>query len=100
MSAHQRGPSGPRKTETALPMGSKKQETTVYTTLKTALAAVIVLGSATFALADDGTDQSLDTSRSGIVMQGQVFKSSNVSLAQGHTIYIDHAGANHDNGGN
>jgi hypothetical protein len=34
------------------------------------------------------------------VMQGPVFKSSNVSLAQGHTIYIDHAGANHDNGGN
>jgi hypothetical protein len=89
------GPNGSRKKPTALPTGSKKQETTVYATLKTAFAAVIVLGSATFALADDGTALSIDTSR-------PAFKSSNVSLPQRHTIYIDydHAGANHDNGGN
>jgi hypothetical protein len=69
--------------------------------LKTILAATLVLGSASFALADDGTDARLDTSRFGTaISQGMQFKSSNVALPMNHTIYVDQAGANHDNGGN
>jgi hypothetical protein len=81
-------------------MGINKQETSMYATLKTALAAAIVLGSASFALADDGTSRDLDTSRYGIAVQGSTFKSSNASLSQVLIVYRDHAGARHDNGGN
>jgi len=45
----------------------------MLTKTKIALAAVLVFGSASLALADDGTDASLDTSRySGPVVQQQI----------------------------
>lgn len=97
-------------------------------TLTTILAATLLLGTASAALADDGTDPRLDTSRyAGPVVQqqvpaiqfssrnvsvprgqvkranhdnGPVFTSSNVSLLQSSAKVFDHAGANHDNGGN
>ena len=53
--------------------------------LKTALAALIVLGSASAVLADDGTSFDLDTSKAGMV-QGVVFTTKQVSLPQAPTI--------------
>ena len=71
----------------------------MFATIKTVLATVIIVGTATFALADDGTDMNIDTSRSGFVL-GPAFKSSNVSLPHGYAKALDQAGASHDNGGN
>ena len=91
--------------------------------IKTALATVLIAGSATLALADDGTDSRLDTSRTGFAQETHftsspvslprdrftsravslpqgAFTNSAVSLPQGQTMYIDREGANHDNGGN
>jgi hypothetical protein len=68
--------------------------------LATILGAVLVIGTASIALADDGTDQALDTSRFGTAISAPHFQSSNVSLPMNHTIYLDVAGASHDNGGN
>jgi len=71
-----------------------------------ALGAALVLGTSSFALADDGTDMRLDTSRdAGRAIQQQFksgqFKTSEVSLPQqGQTVHVDRAGANADNGGN
>jgi hypothetical protein len=60
-----------------------------------------VLGSASIALADDGTDFGIDSSRAGMaVTQGLQFKSSKAALPMNYIIYFDRAGANHDNGGN
>jgi hypothetical protein len=70
----------------------------MFVTIKTVLATVIIVGTATFALADDGTDMNIDTSRSGFATQA--FKSSKVSLSQGYAKAVDQAGASHDNGGN
>lgn len=70
------------------------------TTLKTALVALIVFGSASLVRADDGTDQALDFSRSGTLMPGSALKSSKVSLPRGQAIIVDRAGASFDNGGN
>ena len=72
----------------------------MFVTIKTVLATVIIVGTATFALADDGTDMNIDTSRSGFAVQGPAFKSSKVSLSQGYAKAVDQAGASHDNGGN
>jgi len=70
-------------------------------TIQTVLAAALVLGSASFALADDGTGASEDTSRNGTaITQGLQFKSSKVALPMNHIIYADREGANADNGGN
>lgn len=70
-------------------------------TIKTVLAAALVLGTASFARADDGTDAGQDTSRNGTAtMQGLQFKSSKVALAMNNIIYLDQAGASHDSGGN
>jgi hypothetical protein len=97
-------------------------------TLMTILAATLLLGTASAVLADDGTDPRLDTSRYGgpVIQQqaspiqfssrnvsvpreqvkranqdnGLMFTSSNVSLPQSSAKMFDHAGANHDNGGN
>jgi hypothetical protein len=69
-----------------------KQEVTMKIFVP-ALGAALVLGTASFALADDGTDMRLDTSRdAGPAIQQ--FKNSQVSLPQqGQTAYIDRAGA-------
>jgi hypothetical protein len=70
-------------------------------TIQTILAAAIVLGSASIVRADDGTDFGADTSKSGAaVTQGLQFKSSKVALPMNQVIYLDQAGASHDNGGN
>ena len=95
-------------------------------TLMTILAATLLLGTASAVLADDGTDPRLDTSRYGgpVIQQqaspiqfssrnvsvpreqvknhdnGLMLTSSNVSLPQSSAKMFDHAGANHDNGGN
>jgi hypothetical protein len=72
------------------------------TILKTVFAAGLVLGSASLALADDGTDTRLDTSRSGYAMQAPApqFQTRAVALSQPGTVHIDREGANADNGGN
>jgi hypothetical protein len=77
-------------------------------TLKTVLAAVLVFGTASVALADDGTDFRLDTSRTGYAFGQQVaapqFTGRNVALqgvqSQVKSYTPDIAGASHDNGGN
>jgi len=80
-------------------------------TLKTVLAAALVFGTASMALADDGTDSRLDTSRTGVAPpQVQVqpqFSSREVALPYGQYRVApqqqrqgftpDIAGANHDN---
>jgi hypothetical protein len=71
-------------------------------TLKSILAAGLVLGSASLALADDGTDTRLDTSRTGYAIQAEAqFQTRAVALpSQGYTVHVDREGANADNGGN
>jgi hypothetical protein len=76
-------------------------------TLKTVLAAALVIGTASVALADDGTDSRLDTSRTGAVpAQSQSFNSRAVALPYGQyrvapqqrqAVQPDIAGAVHDN---
>jgi hypothetical protein len=78
-------------------------------TLKTVLAAALVFGTASMALADDGTDTRLDTSRTGFApAQVQVqpqFSNRAVALPyqqyrvapQSQAVTPDIAGANHDN---
>jgi hypothetical protein len=77
-------------------------------TLKTILAAALVFGTASMALADDGTDTRLDTSRNGAAaVQSQQFTTRDVALPYGQyrvapqqqrqAVQPDVAGANHDN---
>ena len=84
-------------------------------TLKTVLAAALVIGTASVALADDGTDTRLDTSRTGFApaqVQAQPqfaqpqFSTRDVALSRGQyraapqqsrVTTPDIAGANHDN---
>jgi hypothetical protein len=75
-------------------------------TLKSILAAALVIGTASMALADDGTDTRLDTSRTGsVAVQSQQFNTRNVALPYGQyrvapqaqSAQPDIAGASHDN---
>jgi hypothetical protein len=69
----------------------------MFALTKTAVAAILIAGSATLALADQGTDPWLDTSRTGFVQQQGPFASSQVALpSEGQTVYVDRKSANHD----